>query len=154
MLSAAIEKATYGWQLKEDEPATHFWIQYWQLARDIAPELELPEPTPKPSGSSFILFRPSQLPAHVSLYHKVAYGNVDLQFAGMAGRIHELRSRYGEFIAKEMRIEKANKSAVIRIKVPPINMSDDPNANRDIMAGGIHSAQMLYRWFLSQNKKL
>jgi hypothetical protein len=153
LLSAAIEKATCGWQVKEDEPATRFWKRYWEIACEIAPELELPEPSPKPSGSSFILFRPSGLPVGISLYHKVAYGNVDLQFAAMASRTLDLQAKYGGFLAKEMHIEKANKSAVIRIKVLPINMSDDIVANRDLMVGGIRTAQSLYRWFLDQDKE-
>jgi hypothetical protein len=83
MLKAAIEKATYGYQPQEDKPVTAFWHRYWLLSCQIAPELELPEPTGKPARSSFIYFQATELRKGVSLCHKVVHGNVDLQFAGL-----------------------------------------------------------------------
>ncbi len=148
MLSKAIEKATHGWQLVEDEPVTRFWRKYWELACQIAPELELPEPAPKPSGSSFVYFQPSGLPAHVILCHKVAYGNVDLQFAGMGKRLSELRQEFGSKLSSEMSILKASKSAVIRVKVPRIDMTEKLDDLEGRITEGIRVAQIVLEWFL------
>lgn len=148
MLSKAIEKATHGWQLVEDEPVTRFWRRYWELVCELAPELELQEPAPKPSGSCFVYFRPIGLPPNVSLYHKVAYGNVDLQFAGMGNRLSELRAKFGPKLTSDMSIKKASKSAVIRIKVSRIDMTEDVAAFEGRITEGIRAAQLLLEWFL------
>lgn len=151
MLSRAIEKATHGWQMVEDEPVTRFWRRYWELVCELAPELELAEPDRKPSGSSFVYFRPTALPSNVSLYHKVAFGNVDLQFSNMGDRLSEIRAKYGSKLDSTMAIEKAAKSAVIRIKVPGIEMTDDLDLLEGKITEGIRSAQFLLEWYLGNS---
>jgi len=148
MLSKAIEKATHGWQLVEDEPVTRFWRRYWELVCEAAPDLELPEPSPKPSGSSFVYFKPQGLPPDVSLCHKVIHGHIDLQFAGMGKRIREMRTAYGSHLSQEMQIVNAEKSAAIRIKVSRLDMTDDLEVLESMIMEGIRTAQFLLEWYL------
>jgi hypothetical protein len=70
LLSAAIEKGTCGYQPEADSPVTAFWKQYWVFTHQIAPELEMIEPTGKPAAASFVYFRPGRLPKWVSIVHK------------------------------------------------------------------------------------
>lgn len=50
LLKSAIDKGTLGYQPEEDALATCSWRDYWRLARDYAPELEMKQPGIKPSG--------------------------------------------------------------------------------------------------------
>ena len=148
MLTKAIEKAELGWQPIEDEPVTRFWERYWELACEIAPELGLKKPGSKPSHSSFIYFLPPSLPPHVDLYHKVVYGHVDLQFGGMGMRTAEIQHELGAHLSPEMSIERASKSAVVRVRVPHIDMTEDLLALEERMTRGIRVVQTLLQWYL------
>ena len=152
LLSAAINKATFGWELLVNEPITRFWRVYWKLVCKLAPELELPEPTPKPSGSSFVYFHPSRLKGNLRLVHKVQHGNVDLQFEGDAAQLAKLRERCGPTLPPQMTIERAGKSAVIRVRVAPIDMLDKLERNQPLMIQGIIASQSLYHWFLDSTR--
>jgi len=148
MLSGAIERSARGWQLIEDEPVTRFWRRYWQLAWEMAPELQMPEPTGKPSGSSFVRFQPLGLPSGVTLLHKVWYGNVDLQFAGMGRRLREMREKYGSHLGDRARLVQASKPTAVRIKMHRIDMTDDLDQLEGKIMEAIRAAQYLLQWFL------
>jgi hypothetical protein len=53
-------------------------------------------------------------------FHKVPYGNVDLQFAGMASQAGEFAARYSDALEPGMQLSRASKSPVVRISVPPV----------------------------------
>ena len=69
-LKTAIEKGCMGWRLVPDQAVTEFWRQYWELAFSLAPQLQMPRPSDKPSGSTFVYFRPHDLPQNTQLVHK------------------------------------------------------------------------------------
>jgi hypothetical protein len=119
----AIERGRQGWQMVPDVAATSFWRSYWELAEQVAPTLRMPKPAAKPATSSFIRFCPLSLPSDVTLYHKVPYGRVDLQFAGMGNKLTSIQKRFGRFLSPEMRVDRAAKSAAIRIGLDEIDMT-------------------------------
>ncbi|MEA3487907.1 MAG: hypothetical protein U9R10_01475 [Euryarchaeota archaeon] len=55
----------------------------------------------------------------------------------------ELRKRFGPVMGDDMRIEKAGKSAVIRINVPKLSIADPFETQRDEVAVGIHTGKQL-----------
>lgn len=118
----AIERGRRGWQMVPDAGATNFWRSYWELAEQVAPKLRMPKPDAKPATSSFIRFCPLALPSDVTLYHKVPYGRVDLQFADMGSKLAVIQKRFGKHLSPQMRVEQAKKSAAIRISVGEIEM--------------------------------
>jgi hypothetical protein len=152
MLEAAIEKSTFGYQPQEDKPVTTFWRRYWLLSCQIAPELELSEPTGKPARSSFFYFQPCKLPKGVKLCHKVTYGNVDLQFAGFGDQTNQLRSTLEGFLEKEMEVARTGKSAAVRMHVPRVDMNSDLEQNVELMTMGILAAKHLQAWYLALPK--
>ncbi len=154
ILEAAIEKSTFGYQPQEDKPVTIFWRRYWLLCCQIAPELELPEPAGKPARSSFIYFRPFELPKGVKLCHKVTYGNVDLQFAGYGEHTNQLRSKLGDVMEKDMEIGKTAKSAAVRLRVPQIDINSDLEQNVELMTKGILAAKHLHEWYTALPKAI
>ena len=147
LIEAAIVRGETGWVLKPDPTTTEFWREYWILATRIAPELRMPEPDAKPATSGFIAFRPSGLPDGYELLHKLPYGHVDLQIRGGAEQIGSIRDRYEPHLDSGMRIERASKSAVIRITVPKIQFRTSFSNVEAEVKEGVAAARRLLNWY-------
>jgi len=153
LLKSAIEKGTLGYQPVEDAPTTDFWRSYWSLTLRIAPELEMTEPTSKPSGSGFINFRPPSLPKGVSIVHKFNHGFVDLQLSGMGKHLSKVRSIFGQYLDGDMKVVLAAKSAAIRILVPKLNATKSITEQEFSVRVGIDTAMRLLTWFLPHKEE-
>ncbi|MCJ7588349.1 MAG: hypothetical protein MUQ00_10680 [Candidatus Aminicenantes bacterium] len=153
ILDSALKYGTIGWKLVPNEKVTEFWRLYWELADFLAPELKMPKPRDRPATSFFIYFKPVSLTKNVSLVHKVCYGNVDLQFSGMGNRIGELEQRFGNLLDNDMQIEPASKSAVIRIRVPEIDMMADFSNSKEAVRKALRTAVRLLDWYKRVEKK-
>lgn len=149
ILQGAIDRARRGWKLVPHYGVSDFWRAYWELCEEIAPELSMPVPKAEiPAESHFIGFRPAVLPAGVSLWHKVAYGHVDLQFAGMGNKLAEMEQLYRPLLLPSMRIERAAKSAVIRVRVEPVDMTAVTYRDAvELIRKGIEAASFLLEWY-------
>lgn len=149
MLRGAIDRGRLGWKLVPHRGVSEFWRAYWQLCEQIAPQLSMPVPKGEiPADSHFIRFRPAILPDSVSLYHKVGYGHVDLQFAGMGDRLAEIEQLYRSSLQPSMRIDKAAKSAVVRVRVAPVDMTTAAfSSARGAIRQGIEAAVLLLDWY-------
>lgn len=153
LLDRAVQKAKHGYQLIEDETASQFWINYWHLVNDLAPILNMPRPSKKPSGSSFVYFYPPNLPSRLSLIHKFTYGNVDLQISRAANKTGILRESMSEIITGRVSIQQAGKSAVIRKKVPVLDLNKSLESQSGKAKKCIQEVKNTYEWLLD-NKKL
>ena len=148
LLRGAIERGRTGWRLVPDETVTAFWLSYWELANSVAPKLRMAKPAVKPSSSSFIYFRPPALPRTVSLVHKVAYGNVDLQFSGQGEELGILHARWAERLGPRMRWERAAESAALRVSIPPIDMSAPFAESESNAREALGAALELLGWYM------
>lgn len=151
LLTSAIEKGILGYQPAEDRSTTGFWRAYWQLARKVAPKLEMREPVSKPSGAGFVHFRPSRLPRGVSLCHKLVWGNVDLQFARLGNRLNELHSTLESHLEEGMSIANASRSGAVRLVVPKLNPCLPFETQADDARAGIEAAGTLLGWALDHH---
>lgn len=147
ILDQAIQKAVHGYQLVADAPVTDFWRSYWDVARAIAPNLEMTEPIGKPAGAGFIYFRPPALPKSVAIVHKLRHGYLDLQFAGMGKQLSTLRARYGYLLLSSMTIAQAEGSGVIRQKMPKFRTNEPFEPQRGDAEVVLKAANDLLRWF-------
>jgi hypothetical protein len=147
LLASAIDRGKVGWRLVPDEAATEFWQRYWELARAVAPTVRMPKPSKKPASSCFVYFRPTGLQMGVSLIHKVVYGNVDLQFSGRASDIEALERGFATPPERDMSLETAGKSAVVRIRVAPIDMTAPFSSSKPIVEEGLRAAVRLIEWY-------
>ena len=148
LLNSAINKARYGYQPVEDAPVTEFWRAYWRLATKFAPELEMREPNSKPSRAGFIYFRPSTLPRGVAVVHKLHHGYLDLQFDGLGRQLSQIRAEFMDHLLPGMTIAQANKSGVIRQRVPVFNTGHSFEYQAENARACIEQARNLLHWFL------
>src|SRR5205823_558111 len=95
----------------------------------------------------WIYFKPAVLGRGIDLVHKIPKGHVDLQFAGMGTRLSEIRARFKSYLEHGMRIEQAQKSAVVRIQVPKSDLSVPFAEAADAMEEAIRSASRLLSWY-------
>jgi hypothetical protein len=149
LLATAIDRGRMGWKLVPHPAVGEFWHAYWLLSEQIAPQLAMPVPKREiPADSHFIRFKPALLPANVSLWHKVGFGHVDLQFSGMGEKLAQMEQLYRSSLLPSMRIEKAAKSAVVRIRVDPVDMTVTPFPTCEAsIRKGIESAVLLLDWY-------
>lgn len=146
ILAQAVEEARRGYQPVYHDGATAFWRDYWAYSAEHAKELEMKEPGPKPAGSSFVVFKPSSLPDGVQIVHKLDHGNADLEIAGQGNRVAELKSRYDSDLEPDMLITRANKSAVVRIRVPKVLPTERFQDQQKAVLEGNNAAKRLLKW--------
>ena len=147
LLNSAIEKSSSGYQMKADASVSNFWKDYWELSLSQAKELYMDEPTAKPSSSSFIYFRNTNLPKEVDLVHKLTHGYFDLQFKGMGDQLNIMRDKYFDILESNMKIVKAGKSASIRIEIPKLSMADSLESQKEKVIDCFIEAKKLLKWF-------
>jgi len=118
LVEEAITQNRRGYTFVTDQQVSQFWIQYWQFATSKYPELEMKRPGNKPSNADWPVFKPVNLNKRFSIVHKLSRGDLDLQISGAATVLNLLKERITDV---DISVEKANKSAAVRIKVPPID---------------------------------
>lgn len=146
LLQEALARGSAGWLLVPDVTATGFWRRYWELSCTLAPELRMDKPDAKPATSTFIRFRPAWLPKGVNLIHKLTYGNVDIQLAGKGTALEAVNKKFGALLEPRMSIEAAGKSAVIRVRVPSIDIQAPFTESEPAVKEGIWAAKLLSLW--------
>jgi len=147
LLKLAIEKSRRGYRPIRDEKTASFWKKYWRLANRISPELGMKEPKDDiPIGSSFIIFKPKGMKRGLSLVHKTEKGFADLELSGKGSMLNSLTKEYSHLLGKRMSVEKAYKSAVIRIHVDKLNMQKDFNYQKDAIVKALKALKQLNVW--------
>lgn len=119
LVGDAILKKKTGYAPKISEQASQFVLDYYQTATEF-PRLQMPEPKPRPLGSTWISFRPSMLSPGTSIEHQVTAGAVKLFIQNAAPRIEELKEALRPYLSPKMDVEQAGKSVTVVIKVRAI----------------------------------
>ena len=153
LLKRALEKATHGYQLIEDEQTTKFWKEYWQLARKIAPILNMPEPGKRPAASSFIYFAPTDFPIGLSLVNKVRFGVIDLQIAGLAKHIGSFSAEFEKHFDNEYKIVKAGKSVSIRETAPILDLQKSVSEQEEEVRLNLEKSLKIYKWYQNNSEQ-
>lgn len=148
VLTCAIDKSRLGYVPGRDQSVSRFWHDYWELCTKVAPELEMTEPTGKPSRAGFVQFHPAGLPKNVTLVHKLRHGKVDLQFSGFGGQLSVLRGRFEGRLQEGMAVKRASGSGAIRLEVPTLDTTRPFRAQVKAARKGMSAARRLLRWYL------
>jgi hypothetical protein len=118
IVAEALEQSRRGYTPEADERMTEFWHRYWEHAAEEFPELNIPEPGPKPAGSTWIEIRPESLGSNRRIYHKLDKGFVDLQLDGSASRVEAIKSNISLLLGTDTEVVPTGKSASVRVRVP------------------------------------
>jgi hypothetical protein len=154
LVKSAIAKYELGYRPEPHGPVTDFWQSYWAEARSIAPEVGMDDPGVKPRKAGFVRFRRDDLPSGLTLLHKLPRSRVDLQFPSLGSRVGELAGALAPFLDAEMKVERASKSAAVRISVPRI-VTELPFANQiEEVHLGIRAAKKLRAWALKHSARI
>jgi hypothetical protein len=153
LLQAAIEKSGRGFS-GFDDVVSSFHRRYRELVCELEPHLKMNELKGNPSGSTFIQFRATGLPKGLCIVHKVDRGFVDLEVGGWGGRVHELMLKVSPLIEEGATIEKASKSAAIRLHVPCLYVARSPDGQLEDMKHGIAAAGRMRQWCLQNVQAL
>lgn len=146
MLRSAIDRAVLGYQPTADLSVTDFWMGYWKVASERAPQLQMRKPSGKPARSGFIIFAPQGLAPRCNLVHKVKKGFVDLQLRGLGGCTHEVKEILDTYLEGDMVIAKASKSAAVRLEVPVLSTVQSIAGQSDGVFVGVAAAARLLDW--------
>lgn len=140
LLAEAIEQNRRGYKAIPDGKVTAFWYEYWKLTRQIAPELGMRDPGPKPAGADWPAFRPASLSPGLSVVHKWRQGTVDLQVSNAADKIEKLAQ---EFQDTEFEVIPTGKSASIRLRVSALSRFASFASQSNAAQEGIRAALKL-----------
>ena len=99
---------------------TRFVEQYHTVAVESFPELGVQDAKPRPSGSTWVMFSPADLPEQVSLCRQLTAGAVKLFFSGPMNDINLVQTKYSPLVGSEMTIRQAGKSVAISVQVPKV----------------------------------
>lgn len=147
LLELAMDRARTGWVAIPSESTSAFWSRYFELAKELAPQLRMPRPGAKPALSSFVVFKPTALRKGVRLFHKLPYGRVDLQFDGRAAEMDAFHDQYRSTYRDGMYVARASKSFALRVDVPQINLEGTVADAEVSMRAGIAAAESLHSWY-------
>jgi hypothetical protein len=118
VLSEAIDPDRSRYIPIPNDDVTQFWAQYWMLANEAFPALNMRDPGSKPANSDWPDFRPAELGKTMNIVHKMAQGHVDLQLRNAADKLHHIRGLVRE---ADLQVDAAGKSAAIRVTVPIVD---------------------------------
>jgi hypothetical protein len=140
VVAEAIEQSRRGYTPEADERVTEFWHRYWECASEEFPELNIPEPGPKPAGSTWIEIRPEVLGSGRRIYHKLQAGLVDLQLDGSADRLGAIKDNLSPLLGTDTEVLATGKSASVRVRVPPLDPFADFGEQVSLARGGMRAA--------------
>jgi hypothetical protein len=145
VLTIAIEQSRRGKysQTQYDDQSTKFWHDYWQLAADEFPELEMKDPGQRGLTSTWLYFPNIYIGKGRSLIHRFENQVVELILDVPADQVGGLRAKYETMLGKGVVIEPVGKSAAIRIEVPLINIREEFEGQKGAVRKGLRAAYRL-----------
>lgn len=121
IITEAIEQNRRGYTKITDPKTSEFHMKFYKYVSKNYPKLEMIEPLSRASKETWIYFSSKKLKPKMDLVYKGRHGFVDLEFKNYGNKRDKLKPKLNPFRKKNMTIEKTNKSASLRIKVPTID---------------------------------
>ena len=120
IMTEAIERGRRGYVMSVHPSNLNFHRDYWEYVQQHHPGLIMREPKKRGAKSNWVILKSLEMPKNVQLVHKLDQSCVELEFARTsAANLAGLRREWPQ----EIRVRQKSKSAVLSIKVPPIDMS-------------------------------
>jgi hypothetical protein len=137
IIQEAIEQNRRGYQPEYNQAMTEFVKQYVDYAVNNFKDLGIQEAKPRPSGSTWVMFNPHDLPKHMSLCHQLTAGTIKLFFSGPLSNIESVQEKYKDHINEKFKIAQTGKSVAISAevkKVSPLTNSFEQERDKIIEA--------------------
>ena len=155
-LRNGIEVHRRGYVAVPDEARTKVWNAFWKSCMEATPLLRMGNPGNKPARAGFIEFRDAEglaAPAvrrgvRIVYKYKGAHCEVDLQFSGMNDA--DLGAALRGVLESDMSVEKAGKSASVRVEVPLVDFDRMPEGQEDSIRDGLYAAERLRLFFIDK----
>lgn len=130
-----------------DDATTRFFHGYFEVASREHPELRMKRDRDRPAGSTWVQFRPALgMPKHFTLFHKAAeIFTADISLSRT--NVEDLHAAVGPVLEEGMTIEQTNKSAVIRLHVPPLTVALGVDEQLAEVRAGLAAASRLMRFY-------
>lgn len=137
-----------------DDATTRFFHGYWDIASREFPRLRMRRDRDRPAGSTWVQFYPDVgMPKHIGLWHKAAeIFTADLSFRNT--RVEDLHSALGSALEPGMSLEQTQKSAVVRIRTPPLSVIAGPDAQQSEIREGLSASERLLTFYVSHRGRL
>ncbi|UQR61657.1 PD-(D/E)XK nuclease family protein [Bradyrhizobium sp. C-145] len=150
-LEAGVEALRRGYIMTPDAAVSGMWQACWKISRQVAPKLNFNEPGLKPRLSTWFHFKDaeglSQLDwSRVVVVYKAERGHVDLQFGSTTAA--ELSLRSDRILQSSMKVERAAKSASIRVRVPIVDFAQAPEEQHQAIVEGFAACELLRSFFV------
>jgi hypothetical protein len=148
-LLGAVETYRRGYVATPDAAVSDMWMACWEIATRVTPKLRFQRPGVKPGRSTWFYFRDAEgfgprSPAVV--VYKAERGQADLQFSGLSAA--DLAERVGGFLAPDMQIVPAGKSASVRLMVPKIDFNNSAPEQEAAIKSGVETAERLRTFYV------
>ena len=140
VLELAIANARRASAFIEDPALTEFHRRYWDLHREYAPQLGVPEPKPKGAGATWVYLHPKDLPKNTDFVHQVPEGRVMLAFQGRANDLPELKARIGGYFKSGDVWETTKHQARVWRPVKRVDPRGDFEAQCNDLIDGLRTA--------------
>ena len=155
-LRNGIEVHRRGYVAVPDEVRTKVWNAFWKNCMEETPLLHMVNPGHKPAKAGFIEFRDAEglaapevrRRARIVYKYKRSHCEVDLQFSGMNDA--DLSAALRGVLESDMRVEKAGKSASVRVDVPLVDFDRMPEGQEDSIREGLYAAERLRLFFIEK----
>ena len=155
-LRNGIEVHRRGYVAVPDEVRTKVWNAFWKGCMEETPLLRMSNPGNKPARAGFIEFRDAEGLATPAIRQRVkivykykgSHCKVDLQFSEMSEA--DLGAALRGVLEPDMMVEKAGKSASVRVEVPLVDFDMMPEGQEDSIREGLYVAERLRLFFIDR----
>ncbi len=155
-LKEGIDAHRQGYTLVPHYAVTRMWRDIANISRTVALRLHMRTPKEKPGRSTFIYFREAEgIPdssKKVAVVMKGDRGFVDLQFR--ATTPSDLSLIVSDLLEGDMSVEKAEKSASVRIRSRSIDFKGSPTDQVEEIRESLLNAERLRKFFVRHESRL
>lgn len=120
MIREAIKQNRRGPKIETHDASTEFFTRYYKLAMAEAPDLTPDMPRNRPSGSHWMVFRPTSLPSTVLIRHAMPQRRVCLYIKATGDAVLETAARIRPLLAPDMRLSWVKASVTIDVETPEL----------------------------------
>ena len=144
LIDKAIEEKKNGYVIVENPAVTLFWEQYYALIRQNYPSIKINE-IHGPRGNNACWPELTTYYPNVKIIQKSDCGYLDLTFSKMGDYPSIFHKYLDNLIEEDMKIEKTNKSMVVRIDIPVIDFRSSFDEQLDKVKDSLNKSLRLYK---------